>query len=263
VTDIDATQALKDAENSLRDFIAFMLSRRFGEKWEDEGGVTLDRLERWRNRKTEEAKRQQTGIVEQRLIYYADFYDLSTILKKHWSTVFSEALGDWKTYEVFLDELEKLRDPDAHRRELLPHQKHLIIGIAGEIRTRIVRYRSKQETSADYYPRIESVADNLGNIYTYGMRPISIVFTKMCLRIGDFLQYVVIAMDPLGQPLNYRLGATGAWQPINVLSFIVEERNVAKTFHVYIQIQSQRKFHAVNQDYDDIVLFQYEVLPPK
>ena len=51
-------------------------------------------------------------------MYYADFYDLRTILKK-WAGEFSNALGDWKTIEVWLTELEKLRDPDAHRRELL------------------------------------------------------------------------------------------------------------------------------------------------
>ena len=30
--------------------------------------------------------------------------------------------------EVWLNELEALRDADAHRRELLPHQKHLALG---------------------------------------------------------------------------------------------------------------------------------------
>jgi hypothetical protein len=44
--------------------------------------------------------------------------------------------------DVFVSELGKLRDPDAHRRELLPHQKHLVYGIAGEVRTRITRYAS-------------------------------------------------------------------------------------------------------------------------
>ena len=68
--------------------------------------------------------------------------------------------------DVWLSELEKLRDPEARRRELLPHQKHLAIGISGEIRNRLIRYRSKQETSEDYYPRIESVRDSLGNIWT-------------------------------------------------------------------------------------------------
>src|SRR5437870_12298755 len=59
-----------------------------------------------------------------------------------------------------------MRDPDAHRREQLPHQKRLAIGTAGELRTRLVRYRSKRETTADCFPRIESARDSLGNLWT-------------------------------------------------------------------------------------------------
>jgi hypothetical protein len=147
--EIDITQALKDTENALRDFISSVLQKKFGGNWVEQCGVSPERIKRWQERKVEEEKRQKFGVIEERLIYYADFYDLKTILKKHWVGEFSEGLGDWKTMEVWLDELGRLRDPEAHRRELLPHQKHLAVGIAGEIRTRIVRYRSKQETSED------------------------------------------------------------------------------------------------------------------
>jgi len=155
---IDVTQALKDTENVLRDLIAEILRKKHGEKWAEKCGVTPDRLEQWTRRKEEEGKRQEGGAVEERILYYADFYDLKTILQKNWSD-FAPIFGDWKTMEVHLSELEKLRDPEAHRRELLPHQKHLILGIAGEIRTRMIRYRSKEETGEDYYLRIESVRE--------------------------------------------------------------------------------------------------------
>ena len=63
--------------------------------------------------------------------------------------------------DVWLSTLEAFRNPDAHRRELLLHQKYLILGICSEIRLLIIRYRSKMETSEDYYPRIESIQDSL------------------------------------------------------------------------------------------------------
>ena len=256
----DITQALKDTENSLRDFIAVVLRTKFGESWLENCGVSSERLEKWKERKVEEGKRQESGVIEQRLIYYADFYDLRTILKKHWSGEFSNALGDWKTIEVWLSELEKLRDPDAHRRELLPHQKHLILGISGEIRTRLVRYRSKQETSEDYYPRIESVRDNLGNIYTYGDGNI---FTGMRLRVGDVIEFVITATDPLGEALQYSImPSLQSWQDGNVISLRLTERHVQQRFQVMLAVKSGRKFHA-NKDYDDGVIFNYEVLPPK
>ena len=261
---MDVTQALKDTENLLRDFIVLVLQKSLGESWLNTCGVSEERINKWKERKTIEEKRQMSGVVEERLIYYADFYDLETILKKHWSGEFSKALGDWKTMEVWLSELEKLRDPDAHRRELLPHQKHLILGISGEIRTRLIRYRSKQETSEDYYPRIESARDSLGNIYTFGQT--AFIFTKMCLRIGDVVEFVVTASDPLGANLQYGLSVSlvneDNWQDSNVMALTIEKKNVRKDFTVSLCVRSPREYHA-NGHYDDSVCFRYEVLPPR
>jgi hypothetical protein len=261
---MEITQALKDTENSLRDFIAVVLLKTFGESWLDKCGVSGDRVEKWKERKNVEEKRQQSGVVEERLIYYADFYDLKTILKKHWSGEFSEALGDWQTMEVWLNELEKLRDPDAHRRELLPHQKHLILGISGEIRTRLVRYRSKQETSEDYYPRIESARDSLGNIYTFGSP--GYVNTNICLHIGDVVEFIVTASDPLGADLQYSLSVLpkgiSDWQDSNVFPLIIEKKHVRKKCEVVLAVRSHREYHAEG-GFDDTVFFVYEVLPPR
>jgi hypothetical protein len=87
---------------------------------------------------------------------------------------------------VWLKELERYRDPDAHRRELLPHQKHLILGLSGEIRSRIVRFRSKQESADDVFPRFESVRDSLGSIWTPGgAMNLRMVNTGAILRPGE------------------------------------------------------------------------------
>lgn len=262
---MDVTQALKDTENSLRDFIATVLHKNFGDRWIENSGVSDKRVEAWRERKVVEEKRQESGVVEERLIYYADFYDIKTILKKNWSGEFSAAFGDWRTMEVWLSEMEKLRDPDAHRRELLPHQKHLLLGIAGEVRTRLIRYRNKMETSEDYYPRIESARDSAGNIWIYGASNIS--KAKTILRPGDILEFIVTASDPLGAELQYALTVTGhhhnpAWQGDNVLSLVILDNHVRKDFGVMLWLRSPRDFHAIG-DYDDSVTFTYEVLPPK
>ncbi|CAN5729327.1 hypothetical protein BH20ACI4_BH20ACI4_06980 [soil metagenome] len=260
---MDLTQALKDTENSLRDFIANILRIKFGESWIEKCGVSEDRVERWKERKSVEEKRQETGVVEERLLYYADFYDLKNILKKHWNE-FTVALGDWKTLEVWLSELEKLRDPDAHRRELLPHQKHLALGISGEIRTRLVKFRSKQETSEDYFPRIDSARDNLGNIYTYGNN--SLISTGMTLRVGDTVDFIITASDPLGENLQYRIskdyGDWSAWQDNNTFSATFTEANIGKIVVIRLCIQSHRNYHA-SVIGDDEVSFVYTVLPSK
>jgi hypothetical protein len=262
---VDATQALRDTENSLRDFIAFVLSKS-GEDWIIQCGVPSDRIEKWKERKTTEEKRQEAGVVEERLIYYADFYDLQTILRKKWSGEFSTALGDWKTFEVYLNELGKLRDADAHRRELLPHQKHFILGISGEIRNRIVRYRSKMETSDDCFPRIESVRDNLGNIWIPGTGfGLQVVATDATLRPGEVLDFVVTAIDPEDLALEYSVGRylhQNSWQNEPNLQFRITEEHISRSFILSLAIKSSRKYHA-SGEYDDSVQFSYSVIPNK
>jgi hypothetical protein len=205
-------------------------------------------------------------VVEERILYYADFYDLGTVLKKNWQE-FSPALGDWKTMEVWLKELERLRDPDAHRRELLPHQKHLIIGISGEIRNRIVRYRSKRETAEDYFPRIESIRDSLGNIWTPAAGSMHMMTTGSILRPGDIVDIVVTATDPLGEKLTYgsqivTRRAETQWQDTGTFTVRIAESDVRRAFFVELSIKSPRKHHASSSD-DDSVLLTYQVLPPK
>jgi len=263
----DLTQGLKDAENPLRDFIAATLEKEVGRDWIENSGVSDDRIQKWQDRRVDEAKRQRGGTVEPRLIYYADFYDIKTILKNHWSK-FTPALGDWKTIKVFLDQLAKLRDPDAHRRELLPHQKSLGVGIAGEIRTRIIRYRSKLETADDYFPRIESARDSLGNIWTAGIQGASpAIVTKSVLRPGNIVDYVVTASDPLGDELEFQLvvghlTVAIPWQKENTLSLPILEEHISRPFLVMPQIRSPRKHHAANHC-DHWVEFYYSVIPNK
>lgn len=260
---MDVTQALRDAENALRDFVAAELGQRLGPNWLNDCGVSADRLAKWKERKEAEEKRQEAGVVEERLLYYADFYDLKTILNKHWSS-FAPALGDWKTFEVYLTELERLRDPDAHRRELLPHQKHLVLGIAGEIRNRIVRHRSKGETADDYFPRIESARDSLGNIWVpRGDLDTKGVITKIALRPGDRLEFTITATDPEGLPLDYGIevgGGSAKWQDSQEFQVAIQDKDVSTGFMVSLMVRGRRAYHAESYC-DDKVRFFYQVLP--
>ncbi len=259
---VDASQALKDAENVLRDFIALALESEFGADWPAQCGVSAERIARWQERRGVEERRQAAGAVEERLLYYADFYDLRPILKKHWDK-FAAALGDWKTMDVWLSELEKLRDPDAHRRELLPHQKALAVGISGEIRNRIIRFRSKLETAEDCFPRIECSRDSLGNVATHRT---ACADTKLVLRPGDVIEYVVTASDPLGGQLEYRLLANGrgprhnAWQSDNVFRLEIGIGDIRQAFQVTLQVRSQRDYHARGET-DDVHVYGYRVYP--
>jgi Swt1-like HEPN len=262
---VDVTQALRDTENALRDFIAATLERVLGRGWLDSCGVTPERISIWRDRQSEERRRQEAGVVEERLLYYADFYDLKPILKKHWSGDFSEALGAWKRFEVLFDELFDYRNPDAHRRELLPHQQSFALGIEGDIRSRLIRWRSRRERLDDCFPRIESARDSLGNLWIPSTNsPKSMLITETVLRPGDKIDFVVTARDPEGLPLAYSLGVLSAdalgWQDSGVFSLEITEAHISADLFVELRIKSPRSYHA-STGYDDRVRFCYSVLP--
>jgi len=260
----DVTQSLKDTENSLRDFIASVLEKANGPQWYRNCGVSSDRLQKWKDRYETELKRQHAGTVDPRLIYYSDFYDLMTIIEKNWS-YFKEAFTDLSRLRVYLHDLEKLRDPDAHRRELLPHQKHLVLGIGGEIRTRIIQHRNKLDTIEAYFPRIESARDSLGNVHipTEFRKP---VYATQMLRPNDVIDFTVTATDPLGDRLSYRIAVNeferSDWQEAITFSVRVEEKHIGRYFSVAIHLKSPRDHHA-SGNYDDKVEFVYTVLPRK
>src|SRR5690606_10696484 len=158
---MDITQTLKNTENDLRDLISFQLKIKFGIDWPNKCGLSPERITKWFERQNEEKKR--IGINDTRIIYYADFYDLKTIISKNWEKCFKDVFNDKKQFELFYSILEEFRNPDAHRRELLPYQKNLAIGISGEIRSQITSFFSKMDTGESYYPRIEFAQDSLGN----------------------------------------------------------------------------------------------------
>ncbi|MDD8019457.1 MAG: Swt1 family HEPN domain-containing protein [Bacteroidota bacterium] len=259
------TDALRDVENSLRDFIACVLERKFASDWINKCGISEERIKIWKERKEIEMTKFRSGTAEERPIYYADFYDLKTILQKNWNGEFSEALGELKRIEALLSILEGFRDSDAHRRELLQHQKHLIIGISGEIRNLLIKYRSKKETGEDYFPRIESVIDNLGNTWVAGKG--NAIMTKSILRVGDTLEFVVTGSDPEGLELEYQVEnfneqGRNIWTKSNNLTVKIEENHIGRQSDFFIRIKSPRKYHAQSA-WDDCVDFSYQVLPAK
>jgi hypothetical protein len=264
---MDVSQEISEVENSLRNFVLNVLENRFGSDWLDECGISARKVDRWRQLREQEAERQRGGTVEERLLYYSNLSELKIILTQNWPGEFEEALGNRRTIEVFIDELIKLRDPNAHNRELLPHQKHLVLGLSGEIRNRLIRYRSKMETGEDYYPRLESVRDNVGNVWVAEGHSYGTIFaTGDRLRPGDSLEFVVSATDPLGQPLSYGINLIHRgglrWQDENVLSVTMTTADVRRMCDANIYVRSPRDYHAL-EDYDDIITFRYEVLPPR
>ncbi len=256
----DINQVLFETENSLRDFVERILRKQFGKDWLVKSGVNKEHIDEWGRRMVEESKRQRIGSASENLIYYAELSDLRKIINKNWDPIFKSVFEDKKEFEVFFDKLEAFRITDAHRRELLPHQKHLLLGIAGEVRARIIRHRNQMDRLDSIFPRIELVRDSLGNKADAENR---ICSTDIELSPGDILDYVITAYDPEGLPLEYSacpIGRQINWLKDNSLQVKIEEKNIAKNFYVEVGIKSSRSYHA-SFGYDDMVIFRYKVLP--
>lgn len=259
---MDTSQELRNAENSIRDFVVEVLSRKYGGDIESHFGVSDVRIEKWKERKTIEEKRFSSTSIEERLIYYADFYDLKTIIKKNWGDCdeLRDAFNNLKKIEFYLDELDKFRNPDAHRRDFLPHQEKLIAGICGELRSNIVNYRSNMETGDGYFPRIEFVRDNLGNSWKPGQG--KNVNTKQTLRVGDVIEFLVTAIDPEDLPLKYYCSIDGVYREENKFSLEVSDKMIGRRTAISVGIQSPRDYRAVNgNQLDDWITFLFQVLP--
>jgi hypothetical protein len=261
---IDAEAELKLLENSMRDAIRLVLERKFGSNWEVHLKVTENRIAQWKARLEAEEKRLAGRALDSRLLYYSDFYDLKEIVKKHWDDGFKDVFSDLRMVEVFMEQMEKLRDPNAHRRELSSHQKCLIVGVSGELRIRIMQFRGKGENVDDYFPVIESARDNLGNSYPLSHSG-NVVVAQQVLRVGDTIEFYVTSTDPNGGALEYTFTRNGGgpdeWSKLNYKSITLTEAAISKACDFGIKIRSDKGYTALPAGYDDIVWFRYTVLP--
>lgn len=255
---IELSESFKTAENSLRDFIALHLQGKYGNEWINHTGIESKKIKKWESSLISEPKKLHGEITETRLVYYSDFNDLVTIIEKNWHEDFKEVFPDQEIVVVFLKTLKSLRNSDSHRRELLTHQQHLVLGISGYLRSQIVRYRSKMETPEDIFPRIESIRDNYGSIWVPGEN--KSVETGLILRVGDYLEFIVTATDPNGGTLYYGLHPSYNWQTSNIIQIPITVNHIQRNQYFLVSIKNNQPYRA-NGNLDDCVSFSYQILP--
>ena len=254
-------QEIKNTENSIRDFLVENLRKKYGASYEDKFGVSDDRVKFWKQRLEDEKKKHPSATVEQRLIYYSDFYDLNTIIKKNWDIdAIKDCFGKQKKVEYYLNELDKYRNTTAHNRDFLTHQEHLIFGICGELRSKIVIYRNMEESLDNYFPRIEIVRDNLGNFWKPGSG--KNIFTKKTLKPGDILEFTITAVDPENLPLKYYCSLEKEYSEKNKFSITITDKEIGLNSPVSVGIRSSRDYRKTKgNEIDEWVTFYYNVIP--
>ncbi len=127
-----ARDCVSTVERHLRAVIARVLSNEIGPDWENQptGWTKLER-EGLEHRRTDEKQRFPDRTVSDRLLDYSHIVELKALVLRNWNS-FSAVFWDRRRTELYFDQLNDLRIPLMHGRDLLPHQEHLVLGICGE-----------------------------------------------------------------------------------------------------------------------------------
>lgn len=267
---VEPGAAIAVIESDLRRLTERVLSAALGQGWLKDV-LTADKLHELERRRGEERKRRSPAGVPDALLAYTHVYELRRIIESQWED-FKPAFGDRKEFAVFLDKVEDYRNAPAHSRELLPHERHLLEGIAGFIRTQATRYVSETDRDAKHYPIIEWVRDSFGNelepdLTTFGTDRVD---TGLRLQVGQVVRFECRAWDSQGRTLLWR------WSPPGLvaqgtaflargaeaeLEWLVREDDVQQDAQVSIMLLSEGRFHR-HGSFDQHVGFYYDVEPP-
>jgi hypothetical protein len=264
---LEPSAAIAIIETDLRRLVEVVLRSSEGPEWWDKV-LPPEAKKQLQERHDEEAKRRNPALVPSGLMAYTHLYQLTDIIKKRWQ-VFSPALGTMRDFVVLMDKVEDFRNAPAHSRELLPHERALLAGIAGEIRTKVTVYLSQQSPDSKFYPVIELVRDSFGNeSVPIDSTDHDIVSTELQLKVGQDVQFECRGWDPQGRELTW----TYTSNPLARSKEIVKGNSISFTFRpndndvgvgcfVDITMASSGKYHRHGK-YDQQVSFHYQVEPP-
>ncbi|MDB5202790.1 MAG: hypothetical protein JWQ27_2199 [Ferruginibacter sp.] len=214
-------------ENTLRRLIIDILGGEDSVNYK----VSVERIEKWKERREIEVKKNKGVNFENRILYYSDFYDLKSIILKYWE-LFVKVLHDKKRFEVFYSELENYRNTIAHGRNLTLSQENLLKGIVLDLKNQITIYHNKNEMKEDFFIRIIKINDNLGNIWD------SILANpNPTLRVGDDYELTIEANDPKGRKMAYKIFTLGNFrieQNSNRFNFKISNSLVGKNATLYV-----------------------------
>lgn len=154
-----------------------------------------------------------------------------------------------------------------HSRELLPHERALAEGIAGEIRNLVTVWRSARGPDMQYDPVIEATTDSFGNSSTAD--DFIATRTGLRLQVGDTVSFSCRGRDPQGRVLRWTVSKTGhvstrtpSVEGAEVeLSWVVTEQDVIEMLYLEITLFASGRYHRYG-NYDDQRRFKYAVDPP-
>lgn len=258
--------------------MAYAYSQAWGERWLERVSSPEQRSG-WAQRADAELRARGTkgvAVVPDDGLSYANFFDLVSIASKQelWEPL-SPALGARADVIPLLKRLDSLRNAVSHSRSLLPFERDLISGIAGQIRNQVTIYMSSQDPAGQLYPRIESVTDSLGTLLeepadSYYLVGGGVQLTGLMLHPGQTVDFECHGTDPQGRELEWRISSNRGGYTASiiassgdpaVLTWTPSEDDVSESTWVTIALSARdARYHRLG-DHDHRVTFDYKVRP--
>jgi hypothetical protein len=194
---VDVGEAITTAESDLRALIREVL----GDGWLTKSDIEAARLE---VKRAEDRKRRPGSVVDDDLLSYTEFYELKDIVVRNWDE-FTDVWRSRRYFEAIFERLADFRNPNAHSRQLLPFEEHLVLGLSGEIRNTITLHRSTTAVTGEHYPILELIEDSLGNRFvpTEEQQSGSGFRIPVTFSVGETVTFKLKAWDPQGRDIRW------------------------------------------------------------
>ncbi|MBM7244039.1 hypothetical protein HQO12_16995 [Rhodococcus fascians] len=260
---IDAYGELVAAETALREVVRTSI----GSSWIDDFDEA--KVAGLQAKLTEEDKRRDGVTVSQDLLDYTEAYHLESLIIKHWDLT-QPILKDKKRTEVYLKLMLSVRNTVAHARPVVPFERQLLAGVAGQIQNLMAVHRSTSDGPDAHYASINYVRDSFGE----ELKSTGVEQSKIPrLKVGQTVTFECSATDPRGREIEWRFGwqgNTSAQSPHEIgtargsnvnFEWMVSEDDVGEGCYITVNMRNSSKYHRSYAN-DGSVTFRYHVSPP-
>lgn len=270
---VDAYTELVAAETALRDVIRAVVPG-----WQSQ--LEPNAVQILVERRAEEDKRRDGISVSQDLLDYTEIYQLKALVNDNWEAT-KVVLDDKKRTDVYLGIILDVRNTIGHSRPVVPSERLLLAGAAGQIRNQLARYRSSQDGSALHYSSIDSARDMSGrNGFPHDTFPASVGQDLPRVDVGDEIAFEVAGTDPRNRELNWSLyvgsnltATLARWNTTEsraectgtrgTLTWKVPPADVGEKRYAVIVLRNSSNYQRHDTGkYDDARFFCYHVNPP-
>ena len=187
----------KTYENTLKQVIISIL----GASDDIDYNISNELKRRWLEKRNHEKEKNDGFLFEKRILFYADFIDLRTIVEKNWNA-FEKVFKNKDRFFVFFDEVYQFKNTLNLGNSLTKSQEELLSGITADLKNSFTIFSNKNNNTNDYFIAINKVSDNLGTTWFSNNSDSP---NKPTLTVGDDYELLIEANDPKDREIEYEV----------------------------------------------------------